>query len=166
MLHFHIAPTYNSEGLFMIPHLDNMAGKFEAFKDSNIKGIKISYLNNQAQKDYFNLVKFKIKLSSDKTKNVRIIEDLNQKLQFWETQTGGDMTWVAKFSSETDEVIICVELRAGINQYTQEQIDNFSDRNLWGKIGFTEVMGKKYSMLSQNNLDDAIKHIMSLKIKK
>ncbi len=94
-------------------------------------------------------------MSSDEASNLQIFEKLNQKLQFWETQTGCDMTWVAKFSSKENSVTICVELRAGINQYTQDQIDDFRKRDLWGKIGFTEVMGKKYSMLSQSNLDKA-----------
>ena len=69
---------------------------------------------------------------------------------------GCDMTWVAKFNTDKNEVIICVELRAGVSKYTQMQIDDFRERNLWLKIGFTEVMGKKYSMLSQRNLDEAV----------
>lgn len=153
--HFHIMPVYNSEGLFMIPYLDSKEDQFGEFEDTSIKGVKVSYLNEDVQKEYYNLVKFRIDLNSNEAINLQIFEALNQKLQLWETHTGCDMTWVAKFSSTNNNVTICVELRAGINQYTQKQIDGFMERNLWNKIGFSEVMGKKYSMLSQNNLDEA-----------
>jgi len=153
MCHFHLVPAYNSEGKFIIPYLDSNVDEVDCYKDTCIDGVEVPHEESDHR---FNLVKFKIKLDSDEAVNVRRFEAINQKLQKWETQTGCDMTWVAKFSAKQNTVVMCVELRAGINQFTLNQIDDFNRRQLWGKIGFTEVMGKKYSMLTQSNLNNAV----------
>lgn len=157
MSHYHIVPNYNSEGELIIPYLDAFNEKrFSSFNDTSIDNVQVAYLDESIQKDYFNLVKFKIQLTPDESTNMKTFSLLSQKLQRWETESGCDMTWVIKFNPEDNSLTMCVELRAGINQYSQDQIDDFRKRNLWGKIGFTEVMGKKYSMLSQENFDLAL----------
>jgi len=155
MSHFHIVPVYNSEGEFMAPYLDGDCELFSSFEDTAIDGVEVSYLNDAVQANYYSLVKLKVSLSQEESENFHLFDTLSKQLQRWETETGCDMTWVAKFKSDSNVVIICVELRAGINQFTQVQIDGLRDQGLWNKIGFTEVMGKKYSMLTQKNLDDA-----------
>ena len=166
MMHFHVVPNVNSEGQFMVPYLDGMDHKFSAYERTGIDNASVAYLSDAESADYFNLVKFQIHLAGNKAEDSALFQALDQKLQRWETETGCDMTWVAKFNPADNSVTMCVELRAGINLYSQAQIDTLTDRGLWNKIGFTEVMGKKYSMLSQKNLEDAIQIVSDDKFTK